>query len=76
MSQNYYLRFDANQSIRETPKARLFIVEGEEIWIPKSQISHFAVEGDTVAVTVSDWIFKVKDLERFVDPEWVALGCP
>lgn len=42
--------------VMQTDKAILFRVEGEEHWIPKSQIDH--VDEDSMEVTIPEWIAK------------------
>ncbi len=50
---------------RETDKALLVVVEGEEVWIPKGQIhddSEVYRQGDTGMLIVSLWIAEQKGL--------------
>lgn len=73
---NVYLRFGKDAMQHETEKARLFVVDNAQIWIPKSQTTYFAVEGDTIAITLPDWLVKKNELEEHLDPQWIAAGCP
>jgi len=50
---------------KETDKALLCEIEGEEMWIPKSQIqddSEVFAEGDEGDLIISEWIAKEKGL--------------
>lgn len=79
-SPNFYLRFGKDALKMETEKARLFNVEigGEmqNIWLPKSQTIFYSEEGDTIAVTVPEWLVKKNNLSEWADEEWIAAGCP
>lgn len=51
--------------LRETPKAILVDVGGEELWFPKSQLSEdneVSEEGDEGVLIISQWIAEQKDL--------------
>ncbi len=39
MSQSGYAHFDVERIIRDTGKAFLFLIEGEEVWIPRNCVS-------------------------------------
>lgn len=72
-----YLRFGKDAKQRETEKAVLFVVNNEQIWLPKSQIAHLSDEGDTIAVTLPEWLVEKNPiLKEQLDPEWVEAGCP
>ncbi len=45
--------------LAETDKAKLFKIEGEEVWLPKSQIED---EGEEI-VAVPKWLADAKNLE-------------
>jgi hypothetical protein len=50
---------------RETEKALLVEIGGEELWIPKSQIhddSEVYREGDTGKLVITEWIAREKGL--------------
>lgn len=49
----------------ETPKAIMFTHEGEEFWIPKSQIgndSEVQGKGDTGTLIIPEWLAEEKGL--------------
>jgi len=49
----------------ETDKAILVEIEGEEVWIPQSQVdddSHVWAKGDEGLLIISDWIAEQKGL--------------
>lgn len=80
---NVYLRFGKDAFKYETkpnePKAGAYLFEdGEEkIWLPKSQVIHFRDDGETLAVTLPDWLVKKNPiLQEYLDPEWIDAGCP
>ena len=62
-----WIHVDCEQVKRITDKAILFVIEGEDTWIPISQISpddrDQYEEGDVdVSVSVSEWIANEKGL--------------
>lgn len=66
MSNSNYVHVDVDEIKRETDSAFLVVVDGEEIWLPKSQISDpdSYNEGDTnCTVSVTKWIAREKGLE-------------
>ncbi len=58
------VEFEIDEPVkRETDKALLVVVEGEEVWIPKGQIhddSEVYRQGDTGTLIVSLWIAEQK----------------
>jgi hypothetical protein len=58
--------FDIDGPVKaETDKALLVVIEGDEVWMPKSQIAeHSEVqhEGDSGTITVTLWIATEKGL--------------
>lgn len=58
------MKLDAT-ALRSTDKALLVEVDGEELWIPHSQIdddSEVYREGDAGQLVISEWIAKQKGL--------------
>jgi hypothetical protein len=55
-SEDVYVEYDAVKA--ETPKAKLISVDGEEIWVPLSQIK----EDDGSVVIIPRWLAKAKGL--------------
>jgi hypothetical protein len=51
------LEFDLEELVKETDKAWLVKIEGEEMWLPKSQ-----VEIEDEIVFIPEWLAKEKDL--------------
>jgi hypothetical protein len=51
------LEFELEELLKETDKAYLVRIEGEEMWLPKSQVD---VEDDIVYI--SEWLAKEKNL--------------
>ena len=57
--------FDDVRCLCETPKAILVEIDGEEVWIPQSQItddSEVWKEGDEGTLVITEWIAKQKRL--------------
>jgi len=57
--------FDDVEVVAETPKALLCDIDGEKVWIPKSQMgdeSEVWMEGDSGLLVISDWIAGEKGL--------------
>ena len=76
-SPNIYLQFGKDAFQKETEKARLLVVDNEQIWLPKSQIIFFEEKDGLVNVTLPEWLVKKNPvLQEHLDPEWVAAGCP
>ncbi|WP_165078855.1 MULTISPECIES: hypothetical protein [unclassified Desulfovibrio] len=48
--------------VQETEDAILLIIDDDEYWLPKSQISYDGERGDVVTVSVPDWLAKEKGL--------------
>lgn len=65
MSASNWIHLDVEKVVKETENALLILLEGEEIWIPKSQVSEPETygEGDEeVTISVTEWIAKQKGL--------------
>lgn len=59
------VEFEKVKVTKETDKALLCVIEGKEVWMPKSQIhedSKVFKEGDEGTLTVSEWIATEKGL--------------
>ena len=66
MSASNYIHIDVDDILRETDNAFLVLFDGEEIWIPKSQVADFADyrQGDkNCTLSISKFIAKVKGIE-------------
>jgi hypothetical protein len=67
VGQGQYVYVEFDEIKKETKNAFLCILEGEEIWIPKSQVADPAdyEEGDkNVGMSITEWIAKQKGLEE------------
>jgi hypothetical protein len=56
---------EVEQVVRATGKALLVLVEGEEVWIPRSQIqedSEVQDEGDSGTLVIPMWLAEEKGL--------------
>lgn len=65
MSQSGWVHLDVDEVLRETDKAFLLLIDGEEVWVPKSQVSDADKyeAGDTdVTVSVTTWLAEQKGL--------------
>jgi hypothetical protein len=65
MSASNYVHLDVELIVQETDDALLLRVDGEDYWIPKSQIADVGdyAEGDENAtVSISEWIAGKKGL--------------
>lgn len=47
---------------RQTPKALLIVVDGDEVWLPKSQVADIKDDPDGGAVWIPRWLAAEKDL--------------
>jgi hypothetical protein len=66
MSASRFVHLDVEEVLRVTDKALLLRVDGEDVWIPLSQIDDAGQyeQGDhDVTVSVTEWIAKQKGLE-------------
>lgn len=58
MSYGQYVHLDVERVVRETEKALLLLVEGEELWVPKSVVSapgEYAEGDENCTVSVAAW---------------------
>jgi hypothetical protein len=66
MSQSGYVHLTVEKVVRETASAFLLVIEGEDYWIPKSQIADpetYEPGDEDLTISVTDWIAKQKGLE-------------
>lgn len=59
------VRIDDVEVIRDTDKAILCLIGGEEVWLPQGQIdddSECWQQGDTGLLVISEWIARQKGL--------------
>ena len=59
------VQYDRLVSEKETDKALLFIIDGKNVWLPKSQIEDIR-EAEKV-VDIPLWLAKAKQLETYGD---------
>lgn len=55
------------KATRETEKAFCVVVNDQNVWLPKSQISDFKVENDIASFWCPMWLITEKSLEVFID---------
>lgn len=61
----YYIHIDVERIKKETSMAFLVVIDGEEYWLPKSQITDWEVyeEGDTdCSMSITEFIAEEKGL--------------
>lgn len=60
-----FVEIEVTEVLRESEKAYLFDIDGDEMWFPKSHIrtDTFGVGSKNVKVEVSKWIADEKGLE-------------
>lgn len=62
-SENGTVKIEVDEIKKETEKAFLCLIDGAEIWLPKSQIISEHVEGDVeVTMEITRWIAEQKEL--------------
>ena len=77
-----YLKFGSDVLQHTTEKAFLFVIDNEQIWMPKSQVMNLDEsgrlpdDGEHIIVKIPDWIAEKNDLMDHIDEDWVAMGCP
>ena len=66
------VRFDVSL-IRESEKALLVSIGGEEVWIPKSQIEDTDVKepGDEGFIEIPEWLAQEKELDDTDGDDWI-----
>lgn len=60
MSRDDLVDIEYNEHLHESSKAHLFDIEGEEIWIPKSQMDNWDPNRSTF--TIPEWLAEEKGL--------------
>jgi hypothetical protein len=75
---NFYLKFPSSCYVRETEKAKCYLLDGQHLWIPKSQIVHEDEDesGRETSMTLPEWLVIEKGLEIYADPQWIDAGEP
>jgi len=66
MSQSGYTHIDVEEITQETDKAFLCIIDGEAIWLPKSQIADaddYEMGDKNLSMSITEWIAKEKGIE-------------
>lgn len=66
MSQSRFVTIKVEEVIRETDEAFLFLVDGSEVWLPKSQIedvTQCTTGYYDLELSVTRWICEQKDLD-------------
>jgi hypothetical protein len=66
ISNSRWVHIDVDRIEQETDAAFLLDIDGEEIWVPKSQVADARdyVKGDeNVSMSITEWIARQKGLE-------------
>lgn len=66
MSASSYVYVQVDRIVRETDKALLCDIGGEEMWLPKSQIADaddYCDGDEDVEIAITDWLAKEKGLD-------------
>lgn len=59
--------FPGGKAVRESDAAYGFKVNGEWVWLPKSQIKQYEFENNVIECWCPRWLVEKKGLEIFVD---------
>lgn len=67
MSNSNYVHIDVEEILRVTDKALLCLIDGEEVWLPLSQIADaddydFGVGDQELTVSITEWLAREKGL--------------
>jgi hypothetical protein len=65
MGSSNYVHVNVDKVLRETEKAFLVLVDGEEVWLPHSQIADwddYEAGDENVTMSVTEWIAEQKGL--------------
>jgi hypothetical protein len=65
MSSSYYVHVEVEEIIKETDKAFLVRIDGEDAWLPHSQIADWAdyeVGAQNVTMSVTRWLAEQEGL--------------
>jgi hypothetical protein len=57
---------DADKIVKITDKAMLVLIDGQEVWLPLSQlheVERYAEGDEDITIAMSDWLAKQKGLE-------------
>lgn len=76
MPAHYFLKFPPDSFVRETEKAKCFLLNDQYVWMPKSQIEHIASYPEAIEITLPEWLVIEKGLEIYADEDWVNAGFP
>jgi hypothetical protein len=61
-----WVYIDVERVAKETLNAFLFVIDGEDVWIPKSQMAdpddYSEGDADLTAVAITDWIARERGL--------------
>lgn len=60
-----------NSYRKETDLAYCFEIEGQSVWIPKSQIRDYEENSDEISFWCPKWLIVNKDLQEFVDTSYM-----
>jgi hypothetical protein len=66
MGQSRYVHLDNCDVIAETDAALLVVYEGEEIWLPKSQVADpddYEPGDESVTISVTEWVADQKGID-------------
>lgn len=66
MSHSGYIHIDVEEITKETDKAFCCVIDGESVWLPKTQIADWRnyEEGDkVVSMSITEWIAREKGIE-------------
>jgi hypothetical protein len=56
------VRFEECEVLRETEKALLVRIDGDEVWLPKSQLIDYEDETDVTYIVMPRWLADAKEL--------------
>jgi hypothetical protein len=65
MSGSRYVHLEVEKIVRETDAAFLLLIDGEEYWIPKSQVAdpdEYQAGDEGCTISVTEWIAREKGL--------------
>ena len=74
MSNDKYVNLEVT-ILNETQKAYNVKLNGQELWMPKSQIRVQSKEGDKASIQATEWIMKAKGL-KYDEDKAVEPDCP
>ena len=65
MSASNYVHIDVDRIERVTEKAMLVLLDGEEVWLPLSQVADaddYAAGDEDCCISITEWIAREKGL--------------